>query len=125
MNGGPGCSSLDGFLYEHGPFRFDRSGTGNIFSSNDTLRSNPYSWNKVANMIYLEAPAGVGYSYSNTTADYFTNDNKTAEDNYQFLINFFESYPEFAGNDFYIAGESYAGIYGNLLFPIFFVFEFY
>jgi len=111
LNGGPGCSSLDGFLYEHGPFRFDRSGTGNIFSSNDTLRSNPYSWNKVANMIYLEAPAGVGYSYSNTTADYFTNDNKTAEDNYQFLINFFESYPEFAGNDFYIAGESYAGIY--------------
>jgi len=111
LNGGPGCSSLDGFLYEHGPFRFDRSGTGNIFSHNDTLRSNPFAWNQVANMIYLEAPAGVGYSYSNTTSDYYTNDNKTAIDNYQFLLNFFAAYPEFAQNDFYVAGESYAGIY--------------
>jgi len=111
LNGGPGCSSLDGFLYEHGPFRFDRSGTGNIFSSNDHLRANPFSWNKVANVLYLEAPAGVGFSYSNTTSDYFTNDNKTAADNYQFLVNFFQGFPEFQQNDFYIAGESYAGIY--------------
>jgi len=111
LNGGPGCSSLDGFLYEHGPFRFDRSGTGNIYAHNDTLRSNPFAWNQVANMIYLEAPAGVGFSYSNTSSDYYTNDNKTAIDNYQFLLNFFASYPEFAANDFYIAGESYAGIY--------------
>ena len=111
MNGGPGCSSLDGFLYEHGPFHFDRSGTGNIYATNDTLHANPVSWNKVANVLYLEAPAGVGYSYSNTSSDYNTNDNKTAEDNYQFLLNFFAAYPQFQGNDFYVAGESYAGIY--------------
>ena len=107
LNGGPGCSSLDGFFYEHGPFHFDRS----AFGKNDSLYLNEWAWNKVSNVIYLEAPAGVGYSYSNTSTDYNTNDNKTAEDNYQFLLNFFESYPEFATNDFYIAGESYAGIY--------------
>jgi len=111
LNGGPGCSSLDGFFYEHGPFHFDRSGTGNIFATNDTLHNNPVSWNKVANMIYLESPAGVGYSYSNTSSDYRTNDNKTAQDSYTFLENFFAAYPEFLQNDFYIAGESYGGIY--------------
>jgi hypothetical protein len=33
-----------------------------------------------ANMLFLDAPAGVGYSYSNTTSDLFTaGDNKTGE----------------------------------------------
>lgn len=37
-----------------------------------TLRENPYSWNKFASVVYIEAPAGVGYSYStdgNITTD--------------------------------------------------------
>jgi carboxypeptidase C (cathepsin A) len=34
----------------------------------------------VANMLFLDSPAGVGYSYSNTTADLYTpGDNKTGE----------------------------------------------
>jgi len=73
LNGGPGCSSLDGFFYEHGPFHFDRE----IDSINTTLHANPFAWNNVSNVLYVEAPAGVGFSYSNTTSDYVTNDNKT------------------------------------------------
>jgi serine carboxypeptidase-like clade 1 len=108
LNGGPGCSSLDGMLYEHGPFHFERPLS---FPPNDTLYLNPHSWNKVSNMLYVEAPAGVGFSYSDTRTDYNTNDTQTAADNYQFILNWFERFPQFRNNDFYVAGESYAGIY--------------
>jgi carboxypeptidase C (cathepsin A) len=49
---------------------------------------NPYSWNKRANMIYLEAPAGVGFSWASKS--YMkTNDTQTAIDNLAALRLFF------------------------------------
>ncbi|KAH0619416.1 hypothetical protein JD844_000029 [Phrynosoma platyrhinos] len=57
LNGGPGCSSMEGLLAENGPFHLNTDGT---------LYLNPNSWNQVANMLYIESPAGVGYSYSTT-----------------------------------------------------------
>jgi len=120
LNGGPGCSSLIGLLSENGPFRPSDDGS--------TLFLNPYSWNQIANMIYLESPAGVGFSYSNDENDYNTGDNQTASDNYQALLLWFKRYPQFIGRDFYISGESYAGHYipqlaaaileGNAINPI-------
>ena len=53
LNGGPGCSSMDGALYENGPF---------LFKDNSTEfrdEENPYAWTKFANVIYLDAPVGV------------------------------------------------------------------
>ncbi len=83
-----------------------------INADGETLRINDYSWNKVANMLYLEAPAGVGYSYSKTPSDYVKyNDVITADDSYHFLLNFFAKYPEMVDRDFYISGESFAGHY--------------
>uniref|UniRef100_A0A803LC33 Carboxypeptidase n=1 Tax=Chenopodium quinoa TaxID=63459 RepID=A0A803LC33_CHEQI len=102
---GPGCSSLAyGAMEELGPFR--------VRSNGKTLYRNKFAWNHVANVLFLESPVGVGFSYSNTTSDYDTNgDTKTAEDNYVFLLNWFERFPEYKGRDFYISGESYAGHY--------------
>ncbi len=36
-----------------------------------TLQANPYSWHQVANMVFVETPAFVGFSYSNRTEDRF------------------------------------------------------
>ncbi|KFK39840.1 hypothetical protein AALP_AA3G294800, partial [Arabis alpina] len=106
LNGGPGCSSMDGFIYEHGPFNFELTKT-NI----PRLHLNRYSWSKVSNIIYLDSPVGVGYSYSKDKSDYTTNDTKTASDSHTFLIEWFKMFPEFQSNPFFISGESYAGIY--------------
>ncbi|CAN1344497.1 Serine carboxypeptidase-like 40 [Linum perenne] len=104
LNGGPGCSSLGyGAMTEQGPFR--------VGSDGKTLFTNKYSWNRVANLLFVESPAGVGFSYSNTTSDYTTGDIKTAEDNFVFLYNWLRKFPEYKGRDFYLAGESYAGHY--------------
>ncbi|KAK9124308.1 hypothetical protein Sjap_013910 [Stephania japonica] len=105
LNGGPGCSSVGyGAVEEIGPFRINSDGK--------TLFMNPYSWNKLANLLFLESPAGVGFSYTNTTADlYNAGDQRTAEDAYAFLVKWFERFPQYKHRDFYIAGESYAGHY--------------
>lgn len=101
LNGGPGCSSLLGLFTENGPFSPDQNGN---------LVINPYAWNNVASVLYIESPAGVGFSYCDNGCPTF-DDNLTANDNYNVLVDFFNKYPKFAQNDFYIFGESYAGHY--------------
>ncbi|XP_028782093.1 serine carboxypeptidase-like 27 isoform X2 [Neltuma alba] len=105
LNGGPGCSSIAyGLAEEIGPFR--------ISSDGKSLYMNPYAWNNLANILFIESPAGVGFSYSNETSDlYSAGDQRTAEDAYTFLVNWFERFPQYKYRDFYIAGESYAGHY--------------
>ncbi|KAF7008995.1 hypothetical protein CFC21_023633 [Triticum aestivum] len=103
LNGGPGCSSVGvGAFSENGPFR----------PSDNALVSNEYSWNKEANMLYLESPAGVGFSYSTDPSFYGgVGDSMTARDNLRFLEVWFAKFPQYKGRDLYIAGESYAGHY--------------
>ncbi|OWM72307.1 hypothetical protein CDL15_Pgr018192 [Punica granatum] len=108
LNGGPGCSSFDGFVYEHGPFNFQARQSK---ESLPKLQLNPYSWSKVSNMLYLDSPCGVGLSYSDNPKNYATGDFQTAADTHTFLLEWFELYPEFLSNPFYISGESYAGVY--------------
>ncbi|KAJ7976577.1 Carboxypeptidase [Quillaja saponaria] len=103
LNGGPGCSSIGvGAFTEHGPF----------ITNEKTLVKNEYSWNKEANLLYLESPAGVGFSYSTNNSFYsYINDEITAQDSLVFLQRWFLKFPEYKNRDLYISGESYAGHY--------------
>ena len=104
-NGGPGCSGLLGFLTEQGPFRPKKD---------LTLGMNEYSWNLYSNMVFIESPCGVGFSYSDDpsgTGDYHTDDAQTAKDNYELIQSFLDRFPHFRKNDLYITSESYGGHY--------------
>ncbi|KZV35532.1 Alpha/beta-Hydrolases superfamily protein [Dorcoceras hygrometricum] len=105
FNGGPGCSSIAyGASEELGPFRINKTGS--------SLYLNKYAWNRVANILFLESPAGVGFSYTNTSSNLKdTGDNRTAADALVFLIKWMSRFPQYKHRDFYISGESYAGHY--------------
>ena len=95
-----------GLFTELGPFRPNED---------MSLSLNPFRWNKVANVVFMEAPCGVGFSYSNSSeydrSDYKNNDEGTADDNYDFIQAFLSRFPSYRGNDLYITSESYGGHY--------------
>ena len=64
-------------------------------------------------MIYLESPAGVGFSFCGDKADCVEySDEISTDDNMKAFLDFMTTkFPELQCNDLYISGESYAGIY--------------
>ncbi len=61
--------------------------------------------------MFIEAPCGVGFSYSSTGADedYHHDDASTAADNYALIQEFFKRFPDLSKNPMYISSESYGG----------------
>jgi cathepsin A (carboxypeptidase C) len=68
----------------------------------------------VANVLYVDTPAGVGFSYSDNN-DYQTNDDESLKFNYEALKDFFKKYPQFIKNEFYLTGEGFGAVYLTLL----------
>lgn len=62
-------------------------------------------------MVYIESPAGVGYSYVDSEEVPEYDEDTTAEDNYLTVLEFFNKFSDLKDNDVFIAGESYAGMY--------------
>lgn len=98
LSGGPGCSSMTGLLFELGPAKID---------SNIQVVNNPNSWNNRANILFLDQPVNTGYSYGEGVDTTLA----ASKDIYALLKLFFQQFPQYAKQDFHIAGESYAGHY--------------
>lgn len=111
FNGGPGCSSLLAFMQEHGPWVIEDEAT--------VVTRNPNPWNANASVIYLESPAGVGFSPWNLPngSQPVYNDMIQSEDAYAALRQWYLKFPEYGpgagngNNELFISGESYGGIY--------------
>ncbi|GER36926.1 serine carboxypeptidase [Striga asiatica] len=106
LTGGPGCSGFSGLVYEIGPLAFDLE---NFDGSLPSLLLNPYSWTKVANIIFIDSPVGTGFSYATTSEGYYSSDTKSAKDCYTFMQKWLSIHPMFIKNPLYISGDSYGG----------------
>ncbi|KAE9365090.1 putative serine-type carboxypeptidase F [Stipitochalara longipes BDJ] len=99
LNGGPGCSSLEGFFQENGRFVWAWG------QYSPTI--NPYSWVNLTNVLWVEQPVGTGFSIGNVTA---TTEEEIAQDFVKFFLNF-QTIFGISKFKIYVTGESYAGRY--------------
>ncbi|KAJ7210524.1 alpha beta-hydrolase [Mycena pura] len=101
LNGGPGSSSMVGFLLENGPIRI---------ASDGSISPNNYSWDKVADYIWIDQPVGVGFSTADA-AGYIADEDQMGADFMGFLANLVKVFPTLATRPLHLTGESYAGVY--------------
>ncbi|KAK7227605.1 hypothetical protein V2G26_015608 [Clonostachys chloroleuca] len=103
MTGGPGCSGLIGMMLELGPCLITNT-------ANSTTR-NPYSWTRNSSMIFIDQPAGTGFSYVDEGIELPTDSFVAAADMQIFLRIFYSAFPHLRSVPFHISGESYGGHY--------------
>ncbi|XP_031285163.1 serine carboxypeptidase-like 18 isoform X2 [Pistacia vera] len=107
LTGGPGCSGFSGLAFEVGPLLYDyKAFNGSLPSFVD----NQYSWTQIANMIFLDAPVGTGFSYSTTQKGWHSSDTLSTKAIYEFLRKWILEHPRFSNNPLYITGDSYSGM---------------
>ncbi len=101
LEGGPGYTSAAGIYMHGGPYIVDNM-TGEIVRNN-------FSWNNVADVVYVDQPAGTSFSYSNEYEKMCKNMTCVVDDLQSFLHHFFAAYPEYNQRKFAFMGTSYAG----------------
>jgi len=99
LSGGPGCSSQLALFAENGPCVVAPGGS--------TTLPNEYSWHNKASVLWVDQPAGVGFSTGLGTH----NEAGVASNMLVFLHTFYERFTMYKKTDFYIFGESYGGHY--------------
>ncbi|KAJ2729309.1 Cell death protease [Coemansia sp. BCRC 34962] len=101
LNGGPGCTSLDGVFLENGPYKFDGP---------NRLRFRDYSLSQQFDVLYIDQPYGTGFSVAKTES-YAKTFKESSQTLLEFLRRFYAVFPEFRQRQLYVAGESEAGTY--------------
>jgi serine carboxypeptidase 1 len=97
LQGGPGASSTGfGNFEELGPLDVD-------------LKPRPYTWVKVANVLFVDNPVGTGYSYVTNKEAYTTDVEQIANDLVTAFKSILKTVPILKEIPFYIFCESYGG----------------
>jgi len=104
LQGGPGASSLLGVFNLNGPFSVCKCCGGE-------LKLRDHAWTTTHSMLYVDNTVGTGFSYTGDDSGYSTDETEVARNLYATLVQFFELFPEYQKNDFYVTGESFAGHY--------------
>ena len=108
LNGGPGCSSMDGALVEAGPLRIDSAGNAYL---------NEASWADRADIVFVDQPAGTGFSAlksgikGGAQLPLDSNLDDVSWHFCQWLVSYYREFPMDIERPLILAGESYAGQY--------------
>lgn len=106
LTGGPRCSGFSGMAFEVGPLNFVLEPyDGNL----PQLVYNPYSWSKIASLIFLDSPVGSGFSYAHDPKGYDVGEISSSLQVVTFLNKWFSDHPSYISNPFYLGGSSHAG----------------
>eukprot|EP01134_Creolimax_fragrantissima_P003214 CFRG3214T1 len=100
LTGGPGCSGMVALFLELGPCTISKDGK--------TTVSNPYAWNRNATVIFLDQPAGVGFSTGPETS---YGEAQIGKQMQTFVEDFLQVNSYLRKNKFFVFGESYGGHY--------------
>ncbi|KAM3369394.1 hypothetical protein ACQJBY_017344 [Aegilops geniculata] len=114
LTGGDRCSVLSGLALEIGFQIVVNSNTFQFVREpyNGTVprqRINPYSWTKVANILFVDTSVGAGFSFSRRPEGYDVGEVSTSLQLHELLIKWFTDHPKFLTNPLYLGGDSLAG----------------
>ena len=105
LSGGPGASSLGALFEDIGPLRVNKTGDTdddwNVYAAE-------YSWADRYHLLFIDQPVDTGFSWGDSISENMTTSSAEFQ---EFLLRFFELYPDLKENGIYLAGESYAGKY--------------
>ncbi len=101
LNGGPGATSMFGLFTENGPYVFKKG----------KLQLREHTWTRFYNVLYVDNPVGVGFSFTESEKGYATNQRHVGENLHEALRQFLLLFPEMQKNKIILSGESYAGKY--------------
>ncbi|KAJ2792276.1 Cell death protease, partial [Coemansia helicoidea] len=85
LNGGPGCTSLDGVFMENGPFKFHGA---------NRLRFRDHSLSQQFDVLYIDQPFGTGFSMAGE-ADYERSFRAATKTLHEFVGRFYGVFPEY------------------------------
>lgn len=88
---------------------FQENGPCHFVNGASTPSLNQYSWNSYANMLYIDQPIGVGFSYGD---DSVTSTVTAAPYVWKLLQAFYAQFPQYENRNFGVFTESYGGHYG-------------
>uniref|UniRef100_A0A0D9XQV1 Serine carboxypeptidase-like 19 n=1 Tax=Leersia perrieri TaxID=77586 RepID=A0A0D9XQV1_9ORYZ len=112
LTGGHRCSVLSALFFEIGPVKLViEPYNGGL----PRLRYHPYSWTKVASIIFVDSPVGAGFSFSRDTKGYDVGDVSCSLQIVKFLGKWFGDHPEYLANPFYVGGDSRAGLFAPFI----------